>query len=351
MLDDVLFEDETAADDDDALFGEGISPAEDPTLLPARRVTPEQSVKQGLQARGGSRLNRWAGSFLQSIYEGARMLRPIGVRGLSRQDTGVAGLLAQFLGQSENLPNVKSTDGRQLSYAPGTPEWEVAQRLLNAMNRGESIVGFVKTPEMRAYLKKHKLGVQAGVNFLENTESPIELFPGIGDAVQPFAEGVGAGVNRLFGTQLFGNTENWNAMYAEMAEKFQVWTPRGTRAVYDGVRYRSRAGSRGRGDAGDAQGQGSRAEWSGGRMLQAERQSRTGWRARGQNSMRVDTVLNEGFRVPFTPKTRPRTRWGLSEVFDPEEWGARASVGLVERGATRVLSPHAASLSRRFGIA
>ena len=315
---------------------------EDPQALPPPRVTPEDMVKRKVQL-GGSRLNRWAGSFVNTIREGARAIRPIGISGVTRQDKGLTGALATFIGESEQMVNVSSSDGRKLTYAEGTPEWRLQQMFLQAQARGEGVEGFASSAPVKAFMKEHKLKpLRTGVSL-----GPVELFPGMADSVAPFAEGVGKGINKLLGTQLFGNTENWNAMASDLANKFEVWTPEGRQRFMEEA---DKDPAQMMADAammlmlkGKAAGTAGWGLYMGGKSLGNKGMARGGLKLQ-----RIDRALNEGFHVPFTDKRKGRTSFGLSEVIDPEEWGSRAVSGLPQRAMSRVLSPHADHFDESF---
>lgn len=331
----------------------------DASELPPRRVSPgaearREAVQQGLQKRGGSRLNRYAGSLIQTIWEGARAFRPVGVRGLSRQDKGVAGLGAQFFGEQESLVNIRSTDGRKLSYAEGTPEFELQRRMQEVQGRGEDIYAFLESDEMKRYLARHKLKpLRFGVDI-----GALSLFPGLADTSGTFGESVGLALNKLFGTQLFGNAENARQMWEDIGETFEVWTPEGrsrfVKALDDDPGQVLADGAMLLMLKGKAAGGVGRGAVMAGNLAKAN--ARRNLVRSGVKLQRLNQVLNEGFSVPGIERRpllanrrgflferdavgRLRSRMGVSELVDPEEWGARSAVELPQMAASKALSP------------
>ena len=359
LLDGILGDDEL-----DGILPEVGVPEEDDKALPARRVTPEQFTqdevtKRGFQA-GGSPLNRWAGSILSSIYEGARSLRPIGIEGVSRQDKGIGALAAEFLGGQESLLNVGATDGRQLTYAEGTPEWQFQQMLTNAQNRGESIYEYLKSKDARVFMERHKLKpLRFGVDI-----GRVSLFPGMADTFGLFGEAAGAGINKLLGTQLFGNTENWNQMWRELAETYEVWTPEGRQRFIEAL---DRDPGQTISDAamlvmlkGKMAGVTGRGVSAVGKAVKNRNTSRV-----GSAMQRLDTVLNEGFSVPgvaVRPELAGRRRFltrrdregrmqsnfGVVDYIDPEGWGEVGASQITGQAITGALSPFASEFDASY---
>ena len=322
-------------------------------MLPQRRVTPGD-VAQSDAVQRGSRLKRWGGSFARTIWEGARSMRPFGIRGLSRQDEGVAGLGAQFMGEQESLLNIRSSDGRKLSYAEGTPEYDLQRQFQGVQSKGDDIYKFLETPETQAYMKKHKLkALRFGVDI-----GAVSLFPGLADTFGTFGESAGLALNKLFGTQLFGNAENARAMWSGIADTFSIHTPEGRQAFLTAL---DDDPAQVLADAamlmmlkGKAAGGVGRGAVAAGQLAKAN--ARRNLVRSGVQLQRLDRVLNEGFRVPglearpllsntrgfLTERDavgRMRTRFGLSEAIDPEEWGARTAVELPQQIASSTLSP------------
>ena len=350
--------------DSESLFDDIYGQETEGQTLPPKRVTPGDGTRSALGQPVGSPLNRamarpwrWIGSVGRTALEGLRNIRPIGVKGLSRQDEGVLSQAGSFIaGEQETMVNIQSTDGRKLTYAPGTPEYRLQQQFQQVQARGDDVHAFAESDEVKQFLRKHKLkpsrfGVGIG---------PITLFPGLADTVGTFGESVGLGLNKLFGTQLFGNAENARVMWSDIADTFAVWEEGGMERFLE--KFDQDPGQV-MADAGmllmlkgKAAGGIGRGAVSAGKLTQAN--VRRNIVRSGVKLQRLDRVLNDGFRVPGVearpllrnsrnflferdPVGRLRTRMGVSEIIDPEEWGARAGYEVPQLAASNALSPFA----------
>ena len=355
--------DDIYEEDSEQLFGDIYGEEKDGQTLPPKRVTPGDAARQSaLGQEVGSPLNRamarplrWIGSIGRTVVEGARNLRPIGVAGLSRQDEGSLSKVGSFLaGEQETMANIQSTDGRKLTYAPGTPEYRLQQQFQQAQARGDNVYTFAESDKVQDFMKQHKLkasrfGLRIG---------PVELFPGLADTFGTFGESAGLGINKLFGTQLFGNAENARQMWTDIADTFGVWEEGGMERFIE--KFDADPGQV-LADAGmllmlkgKAAGGIGRGAVAAGKLTQAN--VRRNIVRSGVKLQRLDRVLNDGFRVPGVAARpglsgrrgllferdavgRLRTRMGASEIIDPEEWGARSAYEVPQLIASNTLSP------------